>query len=1088
MEDQVNSEIVEPATSSTLPSPFRVVGIGSSAGGLEALSLLVQHLPVKADAIYVIAQHMSPTHKSVLTALLSRETGLPVVELEPEVTPVVGTIYVTPPNSDVIYEGGKLRLRIPNGHSASPKPSADRLFKSLAEQCGENCVGIVLSGTGSDGSYGVQSIREAGGITIAQEPATAKYDVMPSSAIETGCVDLTMPPEMIGQHFEKILAQPRDLRAAQPMLDETNKLNDLFAILQARTQIDFADYKENTLNRRLARRMNALGIGSYDDYVDHCRSNIEEVDALHRDLLISVTRFFRDPEQFRQLHINLERQFASRPSGPIRIWVAGCATGEEAYSIAILVAECLGGISALTKNKVQIFATDIDQSAIEVARRGLYPLAAAQDIPPHYLKEYFTVGDNEIGVRQELRNVTLFSRHNVFQDPPFINVDLVTIRNVLIYFNLALQERVLTRLHYSMASGGLLFLGTSETVGEMRVFFEAKGNADKIFGKRRGISGEVSIPTSRASYAVERRNAPHRSYNSQSNGGDTSTEEMSLAKAVAPNGMICTRTGEIIEVLGNISTYSEIRAGISTSLNVKMLMDPLRTEAASLIAVAMRNGERRDGRWHDLDLPTGNRIQLQAFPFVSREGGELQCLISINSVFEETRNVNLETISDVDQRAYMERMELEIKSTQEALQQTIEELQTANEELQSANEELQSTNEEFQATNEELETSNEELQSTNEELLTVNEELQISAAERQALASELEATMVSSPYVVALVDQALIIRRLSRTALEFFELKELPPSGIHLSQCDLPLGFPALAPVANSVLRMQEERRIPVLSDGQYYTLILSPVLDVHQKLIGIAITVTRFDNEPLNDILSMAGQISSVGYWTHNLATNEDHFSPAAYNVFGVDANSTELTFNKVMERIHPEDREEMNTKLYDLERDGGSFEFKMRFFDDFGIARRITGKILTLQDTQGESMQLVGSCWDKVKQDEREMLLDSSKNVLDQLEVGMFSIDVQNNVSTWSETLFRNLGLSHLEDVPSAEALLKVIHASDRRAVEAGLLDTLEHGTDFKCKIIVDHPDGANVQGEFFSSAQKTDEGKVSYVFGGLQLYASQ
>lgn len=1069
MENYVNSEAIEQGESIINMPPYRVVGVGSSAGGLEALSLLVQHLPVKADAIYVIAQHMSPTHKSVLTALLSRETGLPVVELDSEVTPEAGTIYVTPPNSDVIYEAGKLRLRIPTGHIASPKPSADRLFKSLAEECGENCVGIILSGTGSDGSYGVQSIREAGGITIAQDPSTAKYDGMPSSAIGTGCVDLTMAPEMIGQHFEKILAQPRDLQAAQPVLDETNKLSDLFAILQARTQVDFADYKENTLNRRLARRMNALGIGSYDDYVDHCRSNVEEVNALHRDLLISVTRFFRDPEQFRQLHINLERQISSRPDGPVRIWVAGCATGEEAYSIAILVAECLGGIKALTKNKIQIFATDIDQNAIEIARRGLYPLAAAQDIPPQYLKEYFTVGESEISVRQELRNVTLFSRHNVFQDPPFINVDLVTIRNVLIYFNTALQERVLTRLHYSMASGGLLFLGTSETVGEMRVFFEAKDSADKIFGKRRGISGEISMPASRTSYAVDRKSMSGRNHNGQGQGKIASNEGLSLAKAVAPNGVICTRTGEIIEVLGDISTYSEIRAGIATSLNVKMLMDPLRTEASSLIAVAMRSGERRDGRWHDLDLPTGNRVQLQAFPFSSREGGELHCLISINSIFEETRNVDLETISDLDQRAYMERMELEIKSTQEALQQTIEELQTANEELQSSNEELQSTNEEFQATNEELETSNEELQSTNEELLTVNEELQISAAERQALASELEATMVSSPYVVALADQALIIRRLSRTALEFFDLEELPPSGIHLSQCNLPAGFPALAPVANSVLRMQEERRIPVLSDGQYYTLILLPVLDVHHKLIGISITVTRFDNEPLNNILSMVGQISSVGYWTHNLDTNEDHFSPTAYNVFGVDADATSLTFDKIMERLHPEDREEMQVLLRDLERDNGSFEFKMRFFDDVGVARRIAERILIFQDTHGDSVQLVGLCWDKARHDEREMLLDSSKNVLDTLGVGMFSIDVQNNIPIWNETLFRNLGLNQDKDMPSAETLLEMIHFEDRSVVEAGLLDTLENGSDFKCKVTVNRQDGTKVHGEFFQVLRK-------------------
>ena len=608
-------ETAQPDITST-----RFVGIAASAGGLEAVSLLIQHLPVNAKAVYIIAQHMSPTHKSVLTSLLSRETSIPVVELKPEVTPEAGKIYVTPPNKDVVFERGKLRLRNPSGHHASPKPSADRLFKSIAEECGEDSIGIVLSGTGSDGSYGVQSIRESGGITIAQDPVSAKYDGMPTSAIETGCVDLTMSPEQIGEHFEKILAQPRNLELAKPLTDEPNKLNELFGILLARTHVDFANYKENTLNRRIARRMSALGIDQYENYVDYCRSNVDEVDALHRDLLISVTRFFRDPDQFRKLSEQLKKQILERGPRPMRIWVAGCATGEEAYSIAILVAECLGGLHALSKSNIQVFATDIDQNAIEVARRGVYPIAAAQDIPASYLKEYFTVSENEIAVRQELRNVTLFSRHNVFQDPPFINVDLVTIRNVLIYFNLALQERVLTRLHYSMAAGGLLFLGTSETVGEMRVFFEAKDNSDKIFGKRRGISGEVALPSARASFATERANLTRVS-SSNSKMERTTFAEKSLAKAVAPNGVICTRNGEIIEVLGDISPFSEIRAGMSTSLNVKMLMAPLRTEASSLIAVAMRNEERREGRWHTIDLPNWQSGPTARHPVSQPPGG-----------------------------------------------------------------------------------------------------------------------------------------------------------------------------------------------------------------------------------------------------------------------------------------------------------------------------------------------------------------------------------------------------------------------------------------------------------------------------------
>lgn len=1063
----------------------RIVGIAASAGGLEAVSLLAQNLPAQAEAIYVVAQHMSPTHKSVLSTLIARETKLPVAELSDEIVPEHGTIYVTPPNTDVVYEDGKLKLRNPSGHFASPKPSADRLFKSLAEECGEGSVGIVLSGTGSDGSYGVQSIREHGGITIAQEPSTAKYDGMPTSAIETGCVDLTMSPEQIGKHFEKILAKPRNLDQARPTSEDQHKLTELFAILLARTQVDFTNYKENTLNRRIARRMNALGIDAYEAYIDYCRSNVDEVDALHRDLLISVTRFFRDPDQFKKLHEQLQLQIAERRPAPLRIWVAGCATGEEAYSIAILVAECMGGLHALSKNNVQVFATDIDQNAIEVARRGVYPIAAAQDIPPRYLEEYFTTSESEISVRQELRNVTLFSRHNVFRDPPFINLDLVTIRNVLIYFNLALQERVLTRIHYSMSAGGLLFLGTSETVGEMRIFFEAKENSDKIFGKRRGLSGEVSLPSARASLGMD-RSPTNRLPEPAAPHDQASLAEISLAKVVAPNGVICTRSGEIIEVLGDINPFSEIRAGIATSLNIKMLMDPLRTEASSLIAVAMRNREQRAGRWHQINLPVGNRVQLCAYPFYSRSGGEMHCLVAINCRFEETKSITFDEISNSDQRAYMERMELEIKSTQEALQQTIEELQTANEELQSANEELQSTNEEFQATNEELETSNEELQSTNEELLTVNEELQISAAERQALASELEATMTSSPYAVALADQALIIRRLSKVALDFFGVDELPPTGIHLSQCHLPVGFPALVPIANSVLRLQDTRRIPILSEGQYFTLILSPVLDMHQKLIGISITVTRFDNEPLNHVLTMVGKISHVGYWTHNLDTEEVYFSPEAYKIFGADPAKQALTIDSMLERLHPKDRAQMTGQIEDLISKGGNFEFAARFFDDQGVARKLMGKVLVMRDSHGDSVQMVGVCWDKAEQDTRDMMLGSAEAVQENFDIGVFSFDVANNLPIWNPQMFDILGLSRRTTVPSIELLLDRIHAKDRDAVQTRLQETLESGSSFRTRLSVTPDAGTPFEAELFCNARFSGTGTITHVHGGLRRLA--
>ncbi len=1073
-------------TDSTHPtkdhSQQRMIGIAASAGGLEALSLLAQNLPQFANAIYVVAQHMSPTHKSVLSTLIARETKLQVREIQAETIPEADTIYVTPPNSDVTFENGMLRLRKPSGHAASPKPSADRLFKSLAAECGERCMGIVLSGTGSDASYGVQAIREAGGITIAQDPSTAKYDGMPTSAIETGCVDLTLSPEQMGTHLEKILARPRDFDGLRALQDHPNPLGELFGILLARTQVDFTDYKENTLNRRIARRMTALDIDDYDGYVDYCRTNVSEVDALHRYLLISVTRFFRDPDQFEKLETELRLSMKERGDAPVRVWVVGCATGEEAYSIAITLAEIMGGIHALARNHVQVFATDIDQNAVEVARRGVYPISAAQDIPPKLLNEYFVVGETDIKVRPELRAVTLFSYHNVFQDPPFINVHLVSIRNLLIYFNQALQERVLSRLHYAMGKGALLFLGTSETVGEMGVFFEGRQGADKVFVKRRGMSGELTVDPGNRIY--HRR---QRATGSGAPGAGTAAEnaqaEMSLARIVAPNGMICTKNGNIIEVLGDLTPFMQIRAGASTALNLKMLIEPLRTEASSLIAVALRNQSRRSGRWHSVSLAVGNRVRLQVFPYTSTQRGETHCLVGIDAKFEDERDVPLEDITEEEHRAHVERMEQEIRATQDALQQTIEELQTANEELQSANEELQSTNEEFQATNEELETSNEELQSSNEELMTVNEELQISSAERQALASELEATMTSAPYAVALVDQALMVRRLSRVALDMFGLDDIPPTGIHLSQCNLPVGFPALAPIANTVLRVQENRRLPILSRGKYYALVMSPVHDQHRKLIGLSITVTQYDSEPMSRIVRMMSEISHVAHWSYNLDTSELFWSPEMFTIYGRPGSGTMPTWDEALNMIHPKDRAravQLTDKLID---EGGSAEYDMCVFAAAGHIVPISGKTTLIRAANGDPAQLIGVIWDNAQETERNIRLASLESVQEALGIGFFLFDVENNSPRWNRSMYDILGYDPSKHTPSVESLLERIRSDERGAASGRFQAALERGETFEMTLNILRPDGASVVCECTGKVRHRFDDKVSHIFGSLR-----
>ena len=834
-------------TSDTPQDDLYFVGLAASAGGLEAVSLLAQNLPADANAVYVLAQHMSPTHKSLLTELISRETSLPVVELGKPVVPKQCTIYVTPPNTDVVYRDGKLELLEPAGHMATPKPSADRLFKSLAAECHGQCVAVVLSGTGSDGSYGVQAIREAGGITIAQDTSSAKYDGMPASAIETGCVDLTLTPEQIGQHLEKILARPRNLDALRHLNETPSRLSDLLHILMARTQIDFRNYKENTINRRIARRMVALDIESYDEYVDYCRRTVSEVDALFRDLLISVTRFFRDPKQFEQLREAIDARTRGQTDTQLRVWIAGCATGEEAYSVAMMLADAVGGLDKIGETDIQIFASDIDEHALDVARRGVYPVTAMNDIPQRYLENYVDVGENTIEMSQALKSMIMFSKHNIAQDPPFINVDIVTLRNVLIYFNARLQERVLGRVHYALNPGGVMFLGTSESVGGMHAYFENSAHADKLFTKRKisardGYGFGRFVPGS-ISYSTGRPNLPRPTDES-----DVDKRMFdALVRSVAPNGFIATASSEIIRVVGDISHALEVTEKSSLSLNTRTLRPGLREEATSLISVALKTKETRVGRWQDLQHGAFDQIRLCAYPIISPTSGEDHVLFALESRTQRKPSAETKNLSAKERTHYMREMEAEMASTQEALQHTVEELQTSNEELQSVNEELQSTNEELQATNEELETSNEELQSTNEELITVNEEMQVNSAELQMVTTELEAVLTYSPYPVLVIDTALIVRRASDPALAFFSLDALPSSGVHISQCKVPSGFASLPALCSNAMKVHEKTHATIASGDKKYSLYLTPFHDGQGVALGLLLSVIALDGPATN-------------------------------------------------------------------------------------------------------------------------------------------------------------------------------------------------------------------------------------------------
>lgn len=825
-------------------TPQTVVGIAASAGGLEAMTVLAQNLPEELDCAYILAQHLSPKHDSLLSILLARETKLRVTEVAESRKIEPRTIYVPIPGHDLIVQDGNVSPVRPKGHPTEPKPLADRLFASLAAECAESAVAIVMSGTGSDGSYGVQDVREAGGITVAQDPASCKYDSMPVSAIETGCVDLVLTPRQIAEHLKTILAQPRDLAPLQKVVETPPQYNDLFQVLMARTGVDFRDYKESTVNRRIQRRMIAMGKTTYDEYVNLCRTAPDEIDALFRDLLISVTRFFRDPDQFKVLAEAIEALVRDRQDQPLRLWVPGCATGEEVYSIAILLCEALGGIEAFNANKIQILATDIDLQALARARRGEYPIAALGDIPKAFAEPYFTVRNETIIVAPEIRRLIMFSEHNIIQDPPFANIDLVSFRNALIYFNTSLQDRVLTRLNYALRNSGLLFLGTSEYLGALDMYFDAVRPNFKVFRKRKhtpftGLpraserNGNVSLRR------IERgREAEEKSLSDQ---GLRMFE--ALATAVAPNGFLTNKRKEILRIFGDLTEFTTITDSVRGKLSTDMLRPQLAHEVSSLIPLSLKHSTARSGKWHDIEGRGFNQVRVTTYPI--RDDGDTEAVLLVAFATRSQAKPPVPEATSADDRSYTAHLEKELADSREALQFTMEELQTSNEELHSINEELQSSNEELQSTNEELETANEELQSTNEELITVNEELLVNADELNSVAADRAGILTALPIPVFTIDQGFVIRNASKGAQHLFHLSDTGGHFGHLSQMALPEGFPRIVELCAEAFKTRKDNRLAFAIGGTRYEFVISNYLKSADELAGLTLVL---QSQPLSE------------------------------------------------------------------------------------------------------------------------------------------------------------------------------------------------------------------------------------------------
>lgn len=1090
MQDASESELPVVAPNA-LAKDLYVVGIGASAGGLEAIRELAKNLPQEIRASYVVVQHMSPQHKSLLTTLIDRETHLTVVELSDATAPEANVIYVTPPNNDVVFRSGKLVLQVPSQEAAAPKPSVDRFFISLAEGLGERAVGIVLSGTGSDGAYGVQAIRAAGGITIAQDEQTAKYDGMPIASVETGCVDLVMPPIETGTHLSKILATPRDFDQFRYVQSGDYPLTDLLQILLARTRVDFREYKPATVQRRIERRMTALDIAGQQEYTKYCRENPREVDALFKDLLISVTRFFRDPEEFTELKNFLSRLVKNSGERTIRIWVAGCATGEEVYSIAMMLVDCMGGLSTVTSNSVQIFATDIDREALRVARRGQYSVAAIDDLPRDYVNQYFTKHDEGVRVIKQIRDLILFSDHNICQDPPFLNVDLICCRNLLIYFGTALQSKVLARLHYALNPQGILFLGTAETTFGAEKLFTPASKKAHIYRKR--LLSSKDEPASYGDLVSFSRRAPLQSHQPDSAIGKEMATERAMfdafARTVGPDALLVSSDLQILRVYGDLGAFITLTEGTRLQFSINMIRPELSHEARTLVTLAIKHRERRRGLVHRNFSKEGEAVRLEALPIVSQHLEEGLAVLVFSRWQEEARTPDATAVSgDAASAQHIKSLEHEIETTREALQQTVEELETSNEELQAVNEELQSTNEELQATNEELETSNEELQSTNEELVTVNEELQVNTGELTGLTEELQSILDNVATPILVVDSAFQVAQASKSAIEMFNIS-LPNSRPHLSQCALPDGFPKLPELCFKALRLGQVLIRDFLSGSTAYTLRCAPFSNDKGQLKGVTLV---FMETPAAARLAAELQHlldNSALYVMHRDRNgNILRISRKSAELFGTTPKSA--TGRNLIEIASPEDERaimDADHRFLESGEDSTLTVFTAQSKDG-KPSRHLQIQRVRYPDTEtGEStVYATGQDITERLEEARRLQRQNAQMRLAQdiAKVGYWSLDLATGTLFWSDRVFEIHGVATDAYQPELDTALEFYHPDDRDRVGALVEAAIDQGEEFEFSArILRANTGEAVSVRARCRVQTGDDGRPAHVVGVFQ-----
>lgn len=908
-----------PSELATPPPPRAYVGVGASAGGLEAIDALFSSMPEGMGLAFIVIQHLSPDYKSLMVELLSKRTVLKVERAEDGLRVLPDHVYLIPPKHNLTLSDGCLRLVEQDAARGTNLP-IDIFFRSLADDQGERAVAIVLSGTGSDGTRGVRAVKEAGGAVLVQAPESARFDGMPRAAISTGIVDVVALPERMPAELMALISGPTaDLLPLDqpPLAPPADALTTILAMLRERSRVDFTDYKSSTILRRIERRMSVNQLAELEDYVLFLREHPGEVVTLYREMLIGVTRFFRDREAFEELGRTwLPALFQAAGGRELRMWVPACSTGEEAYTLAILCRECNEALGLSVP--VKIFATDVDRDAVQRAGLGVYPLSIVDDVPQRHLATHFVRRGEEYAVSRSIREMVVFAQHNLLAEPPFANLDVVTCRNLLIYLQPVLQRKALSLFNFSLRPNGMLFLGSSETASELSEAFEPISHRFRLYrtrGRRRpSVDDVLSLPTGAGSaHAVGAM--PHR-------GREQRIEHerlldrltRTLAETYVPPCVVVNERLEVLHVMGETGAFFRLPMGRPVNDLSKMATRALAIPIATALQKSFKSGQEvRYARIQVEARGGGTMVDLCVHPMPDVQGQERLAAVFVEPVHGEVPTAPRGAVYDAaaESESRIRDLERELQFTRENLQATIEELETANEELQATNEELLASNEELQSTNEEL-------QSVNEELHTVNAEYQSKILELTELTNDMANLFSATRIGTLFLDENLDIRKFTPEMKQVVRIMDgdvgRPIS--HLTHSFVDLDLTALV---RQVQAGQQGVEVEgSTSGGQTYLVRVLPYEVGPQDVSGVVVTAVdlterrrteaRLDRAEAalghsEEHVEIAFINAGLAWWEWNLASGELSASDHRAGMLGYNPDQVGPTREDWLSLVHPDD-----------------------------------------------------------------------------------------------------------------------------------------------------------------------------------------